>query len=305
MKKLSFLVSVTHHLTDYPKEQAFAAEEAAKRLGVDVKIVSADNDAVAQSQQILQVVQASHNRPDAVICHPVGTGLEQVAQAACQAGIGWALLNRKVDYLARLRRTYKVPVFGLTVDYEEAGRIQAQQVAALLPEGGTVLYLEGLMLSPAARALTIGMTAGKPANVQIRTLRGQWTEQSGFDAVKNWLALATSHNAQVGAFAAQNDDMAMGARRAFQEYSRNTDRDRWTQIPFTGCYACSRTGQEWVRQGQLTASVLIPPSTGQAMEMLVRYFQGSAQPPEETLVPASSFPPLEELGRHRARGLHA
>jgi ABC-type sugar transport system substrate-binding protein len=41
MKKLKFLVSLTTNDNDYQIEQAAAAEEAARRLGVEVQIIYA------------------------------------------------------------------------------------------------------------------------------------------------------------------------------------------------------------------------------------------------------------------------
>ena len=64
-------------------EQALAAEKAARRLGVNIEIVYADNDAVSQSQQILKRIQNSVQRPDAIILEPVSvTAMPQVARAA-------------------------------------------------------------------------------------------------------------------------------------------------------------------------------------------------------------------------------
>ncbi len=101
MKKLSFLVSLTNNDNDYQQEQAAAAEKAARRLGVDVKIIHANNDAVAQSQQLLHYVQdSSVVRPDAIMFEPAGgTAFPQVARAAAAAGIGWVVLNHEVDYI--------------------------------------------------------------------------------------------------------------------------------------------------------------------------------------------------------------
>ena len=68
MKKLSFLVSLTNDDNDYQQEQAAAAEKAARRLGVDLKIIHANNDAVTQSQQLLHYIQGSASaRPDAIV----------------------------------------------------------------------------------------------------------------------------------------------------------------------------------------------------------------------------------------------
>ena len=83
MKDLSFLLSLTTADNDYQAEQALAAERAARRLGVSIEIVYADNDAVSQSQQILKRLQASERRPDAIILEPVSvTAMPQVARAA-------------------------------------------------------------------------------------------------------------------------------------------------------------------------------------------------------------------------------
>ena len=102
MKKLKFILSLTNNDNDYQLEQAAAAEQAAKQLGVEVQIIQADNDSVTQSQQLLQVIQSrSDSLPDGIIFEPVGgTALPQVARAAGMAGIGWVVLNREVDYIA-------------------------------------------------------------------------------------------------------------------------------------------------------------------------------------------------------------
>ena len=107
MKKLSFVVSLTNNDNDYQQEQASAAERAARQLGVDLKIVHANNDAVAQSQQLLEFIQCStSSRPDAIIFEPAGgTGFPQVARAAAAASIGWVVLNHDVDYVQQLRLT--------------------------------------------------------------------------------------------------------------------------------------------------------------------------------------------------------
>src|SRR5213075_3298074 len=116
MKRLTFVVSLTNNDNDYQQEQAAAAEKAARQLGVDVKVLQANNDALAQSQQLLHYVQdSSVARPDAIMFEPAGgTAFPQVARAAVAAGIGWVVLNHDVDYIAELRRAFKVPVFAIS-----------------------------------------------------------------------------------------------------------------------------------------------------------------------------------------------
>lgn len=308
MKSLKFVISLTNNDNDYQQEQAVAAQEAARRLQVGLEIIYAENDAITQSQQLLKIIQsgpASH--PNAIVFEPVGaTALPQVARAAVAAGIGWVVLNRDVDYLSELRRSPKFPAFAITSDHEEIGRIQGRQMAALLPRGGCVLYIEGPSESSAARQRTVGMNETKPVEVLVKTLRAQWTEGSAFKAVCSWLRLSTSRESHISLISAQDDSMAMGARKAFQEQSGAGERDKWLSLPFTGCDGLAKTGQALVRNGALAATVVVPPNTGLALEMLVKEIRRGVQAPERTLTVPSSFPSVEELaGDRAARGIGA
>jgi ribose transport system substrate-binding protein len=293
MKRLSFVVSLTNDDNDYQQEQAAAAEKAAQRFGVDVKIVHANNDAVAQSQQLLEYVQNPNLRPDAILFEPCGgTAFPQVARAATAAGIGWVILNHEVDYVMELRRNSKVPIFAVSSDHEEIGKIQGQQFAALLPNGGTILYIEGPPNSSAAKERTHGMNKTKPANIQIKSMRGNWTEESSYRTVSSWLRLRTSQEMHIDLVGAQDDSMAMGAKKAFGEIS---GADRWLKLPFTGCDGMPKTGQSWVRSGVLTATIYIPANTDTAIEMLVDAMKNGTKLPERKVTQAQSIPSLADL----------
>jgi ABC-type sugar transport system substrate-binding protein len=302
MKKLNVLVALTTDDNDYQVEQAAAAEDSARRNGVELKILYADNDAIRQSQQLLQVIQSAAVKPDAIVFEPAGsTSLPQVARAAASAGIAWVILNREAEYIAELRRAYKVAVFAITSDHRAIGKIQGQQMAALLPGGGWVLYIQGPSGSDAAQQRTEGMQQVKPTNIQVRMLRAQWTEGSAHQAVSAWLKLSTSRELRVDAIVAQDDSMAMGAKKAFQEILDSELRKRWLAVPFTGCDGLPKTGQTWVRSGQLAATVIVPPNTGMAIEMLAKAAQSGTLPPEKTYTDTRSFPSLEELQAKRPR----
>jgi ribose transport system substrate-binding protein len=296
MKRLSFLISLTNDENDYQQEQAAAAERAARRLGVDVKIVHADNDALAQSQQLLHFVQdSSVARPDAILFEPAGgTAFPQVARAAAAAGIAWVVLNHEADYILDLRRAFKVPLFAISSDHQEIGKIQGKQFAALLPNGGSILYIEGPPNSTAAKERTKGMNLTKPANIQVKSMRANWTEESAYRTVSSWLRLRTSQESHIDLVGAQDDSMAMGARKSFSELPP-TERARWLKIPFTGCDGMPKTGQAWVRNGTLAATIFIRPNTDLAMEMLVDALQKGTPLPEQKMTDPESVPSLEDL----------
>src|SRR6516225_9219098 len=123
MSKLKVLVSLITEDNDYQLEQAASAQTAASKLDASVQIIYANNDAVLQTQQILQFIQEPAKRPDAILVEPVGTGMPQVAKAAVAAGIAWGVVNSRVDYLEDLRRRALVPVFSVLSDHEQIGRI--------------------------------------------------------------------------------------------------------------------------------------------------------------------------------------
>jgi ribose transport system substrate-binding protein len=305
MKKLRFLLSLTNDDNDYQIEQTSAAQQTARKLGVDLDIVYARNDGIVQSQQLLSGIQSTTApRPDAIIFEPAGsTAHPQVARAATAAGIGVVLLNRDADYIPELRRLFHVPAFAITSNHEEIGRIQGHQLSTVLPAGGIVLYIQGPAESSAAKQRYTGMLETKSDNLQLRVLKSQWTEASAYKTVSSFLRLSTSRQAQMEAVCAQDDSMAMGARKAFEECVEL--RDQWQKMPFLGCDGMPKTGQEWVRNKQLTATIFIPPNADQAIEMMVKSIATGALPPERTYTIAKSFPAVEVLAQQssaRARG---
>jgi ribose transport system substrate-binding protein len=297
MRKLRFLVSLHTMDNDFQVAQAAAAEEAAKKLGIEAQITFADNNAVNQSTQLLKAIQNQpESRPDAIVLEPVsGTALPQVAQAASRAGIGWVVLNRDPEYMPELHKVSTAPTFTVSSDHAEIGRIQGKQFAALLPRGGSILYIEGPSQSSSAQKRTAGMMQTKPSNIKVVTLKGKWTEESAEQAVISWLKLATSQKTEIDLIGAQDDAMALGARRAFEKISNEEDRARWLRLPFTGCDGQVNTGQTWVRQGWLTATIYLPPLAGTAIEILAKAMREKKRPAERTVTASYSIPALDAL----------
>jgi ABC-type sugar transport system substrate-binding protein len=209
------------------------------------------------------------------------------------------VLNAGVDYLGELRMRAFVPVFSVLPNNEEIGKTQGRQIAALLGEQGCVLYVEGPSVRDVSQLRTKGMMSTKPAGVTIKTLKGDWTEKSGYHAIRSWLSLSTSRELCVALIACQNDDMAIGARRVFGELTDLGERHTWLSLPIIGCDGLPKGGQSWVRQGQLAATVVSPLLVGEAMQMLMTALQSGTQPAERTLIAPASFPAKlqKEIGR--------
>jgi ribose transport system substrate-binding protein len=304
MKKLRFLLALTNDNNDYQIEQASAAEAVARAQGIDLDIVYAGNDGIKQSQQLLSCIQSTaKQRTDAIIFEPAGsTNHPQVVRAAAAAGIGVVLLNREADYIGEIRNQFHVPAFAITSNHEEIGRMQGQQLSSLVPDGGTVLYIHGPGESSAAKQRYHGLLQTKPEGLTLRVLKAQWSEASAYKGVCSWLRLSTSHQVQIQAVCAQDDSMAMGARKAFEEC--RGDQEGWKKIPFLGCDGMPKTGQEWVRRSLLAATIHIPTNADLAVEMMARSINNGTMPLERTFTIAKPFPSYEVLsqaGRVRSR----
>jgi ribose transport system substrate-binding protein len=298
VKKLKFVLSIPGE-TMYLRAQTAAAQATADRLGAELEVAIAQMDAVAQGQQLLSFVQSrTHSRPDAIILEPVSAaGLPRVAEAAVAAGIGWVVSNAHVDYLGVLRKDAKVPVFQISQDHMEVGQIQGKQIGAILPKGGSVLYLRGPAMSWWATKRAEGMERTKPKNVEVRSLKVLASSAEGArNAVSSWLNLTKQRPDGTQLIVSQNADFLTGAAKAFET---TADRTKWTALPRTGVGVAERS-RPLVDQGVLCATVVTSLTLDRAVEMLARAMTDGSQPPEHTFVEAYSYPSIDDLARKMA-----
>jgi ribose transport system substrate-binding protein len=281
---------------DYQTEQAAAAKHAAQDSAVDLEIIQTEHDPIGQSQEIFKLLYyPPEKRPNGILFEPVGTPIVKAAELAASSGVGWVVLNREVDYLNDLRRRYSTPLFSVTTDHDKVGRIQGEQISALLPKGGTIFYIQGPSDNKAALRRATAMQLAKPSNVELRTLKGLWTEESVFAAVSSWLKLNVTKQHPFAAVVAQNDAMALGARRAFDERTANSEREHWLSLPFLGCDGLPSSGQLYVNRNILTATIVIPANAGHAVKTLANALRASQQPPECIFMDAHSYPEISKL----------
>jgi len=130
--------------------------------------------------------------------------------------------------------------------------------------------------------------AGKGIRVE-KSVSGDWTEASVERALRSWFRLKTSEASRVDLIAAQNDSMAIGARRVIA-----SDRPAWHSAPVLGCDGLPDGGLREVREGRLTATVVQQPAAGVAVEIVLRVASGE-NVPRHTVLSPQTFPPIEKL----------
>ncbi len=290
------LVSLFDASQEYQKLQGDAARAVAARFGVEVEVVYGNGDPATQAGQIEHVLQGPEDqRPAAVIVQPMSVAvLEPTARGALRAGVGWVSLDPAI-YLESLQRANPGKLVAvLTADGRAMGSLQARISGALLPRGGSVVYVEGPPLAPAVIDRREGMMEGmRGSGIRVtKTLHGDWSEASGARAAELWLRLGRVLRPDL--IAAQNDAMAAGVRRAIETWK--TD---WLDVPITGCDGLPEGGQRMVREGVLAATVIQPITAAPAVELVARALRGESVELSTRLAPRA-FPSVEEL-KLRAR----
>jgi ABC-type sugar transport system substrate-binding protein len=279
-------------------------QAAAARRDFLLTVYSADNDGDTQLRQIRAVFAAPRSQwPAALLVTPVReVGLLAVAHEAANLGIGWVSLNRWSDYLLELRQEFPgMPVFSVTADQTEVGRIQGRQLICLLGDTGELVYIQGPLGTSSAHKRTAGMRQEleRCPNIRLVTFNSDWSSEGGEKAMRDWLRIFPRGKLPKFVVGAQNDSMAAGARRALLEWMGSEDKA--ASIHLTGCDGTPMFGQRLVKEGTLTATVVIPPVAGRAVDELASTLAGGRPASAEIVVSVSSFPELEALAKEHRR----
>jgi ribose transport system substrate-binding protein len=293
---LRIAVSLTVEDSVYQQAEARAAQAAAQKHGFQISVTYAQGDAIAQSDHLLSLIHFSSDiRPDVIMLEPVGTGMIRVAREAARVGIGWIVLNREVDYISELRASASAPLFAVTTNHVETGRIQGRQLNALLPTGGSAIYLMGPTGHPVVQARERGMRETKNERIQIRPLHAGWQESVALQVITSWMRLPTWQELRPQVVAAQNDFMALGARRAFDQFANQPRFKTTTKVRYIGCDGLEGHGQRWVAEGLLDATIVCPSLTALAMDVLAREVGGGTAAAPLILSQPLPLPALAQL----------
>jgi ribose transport system substrate-binding protein len=278
---------VIHERTGYQRLLAEEGRRVAKKMGVGLEVFSADDTAALQSAQIVRFLNTHPDEHLAVIAMAVSDigherPLANLARKVLSRGAGWVMLNRDLEaHVAEMRREFpSMPVSLVGIDNREIGRIQGRQVkAALGGRPSCVLYVVGSALTSAARDRRAGLLDVVTSPTEVVEVEGMWSMESGEKAVARWLASPAAQESALDLVACQNDPMAVGARQAVERAARDRNRPDWGRVPLMGVDGLPEEGQRLVDEGALAATVIVPPTSGPAVEMVARFWQSGAPLP--------------------------
>ncbi len=197
MPGLRIALFLYDRLNDYQALNQADGEQAARRCAVHLSVFSAENSAETQIRQVRAALsEPEATRPRALLICPVSEmALMPLAHNAARLGIAWVLLSRWSDAIHDFRRQYpQVPIFAVLPDQLEIGRIQGQQLRALLHAGDELVYIQGPIATYSTRYRRVGLEKeiASVRDIRLSLVNGDWSEQSGESAMKVWLSAFTT-----------------------------------------------------------------------------------------------------------------
>ena len=295
-------ISLPDARNEYQKFLAADAAEAAKGAGLRLRTHFAESEAMTQIAQLFESLRAEGSEASqAIMMMPVHPAIGRLVRAGARSGVAWAFLNRRPEGLEDLRQEFPaVPMLFVGPNQVEVGAIQGRQLKRLLPEGGSVLCVQGSASDASPQERLAGLRdAVESSTVKIvGVVDGNWKEPLAEKAVARWLRLMLPTGVKLDLVSCQADSMAAGARKALQAAAADLGEPRLAHLPITGCAGTPNEGQRYVGEGWLAATVVLPSSGGPAVDLLARALDGEP-PPADTLLPSHSHPPEDALGAVR------
>ena len=280
----------------YQRELRSSGVREAKRRGFQLLIQSVQFDATEQIAQIRHAINnaAATNMVAILVSGVRDADLVPLACEAAESGLDWAVLN-DAAFVEEVRRQYpNRAIFTAAGDQTEIGRVQAQQIRTLLGNQGRVMCVTGNIRNIEAHLRLEGLKQGLAGDFEVVEVNADWTSEGARRAIEGWATGIAEGDGVPAAFAAQNDEMALGVRQALRELQSTRN---WPigGNPIVGCDGAEDFGQRLVREGRLKATVVMTPGSGPAIEWVARARSGGELPPVHVVLPTTSFPALSRL----------
>lgn len=243
-----------------------SVKETAEQLGVELRFIDAQQK---QENQILAIRKLIVQKVDVIGVSPiVETGWEDVFQEAKDAGIPIILVDRRAAVPDDLYVSY------LGSDFLEEGRKAARIMADLTDGRANIVELVGTIDSAPANDRYTGfreVLLNYPNMQIIASKSGDFTRARGKEVMAEFLR---QYGSDITAVYAHNDDMALGAIQAIEEYGLKPGVD----IKIVSVDA-ARGAFEAMIAGKLNATVECNPLLGpQFFELALKVVNGESIP---------------------------
>ena len=264
--------------SEWRAANTLSIKDTAEALGVELRFLDAQQK---QENQILAIRKFIIQKVDVIGISPiVETGWEDVFQEAQAAGIPIILVDRRADVPEDLYVTY------LGSDFLDEGRKAAQIMVELTNGQANVVELVGTIGSAPANDRYAGfrdILKAYPGMKIIASESGDFTRARGEEVMRSFLQ---EYGGKITAVYAHNDDMALGAIEAIENYGLKPGED----IKIVSVDA-ARGAFEAMIAGKLNATVECNPLLGpQFFELALKVVNGEPVPKWVPSIESVFFP---------------
>jgi ABC-type sugar transport system substrate-binding protein len=272
--------------------QEEVARAEAQRAGMSAEIVFApgfDHLRVIRKR----LADPAAPRLDAVVVEPASVASAGLILKELKGKSGLVLMNAWTPEVEAFAADWEagVPFGTVSTDHARIGRIQGQQVSALLPGGGQVLCVTGPQRSSAATERLQAMKAGLPKEIELYdTESGQWTQSDAIVAFDSWYSLYKTRSISIAVIAAQSDELAIGVRNACKAVTNAAHREMLLKARLLGVDGCPDFGRKLVDSGELYATVVAPANTGEAIRLLRAFWESGKPMPLRAMTEPKAYP---------------
>jgi galactofuranose transport system substrate-binding protein len=196
--------------SEWRAANTISIKETADQLGVELRFLDAQQKQVNQIEAVRKLII---QKVDVIGLSPiVETGWDEVFQEAKDAGIPIILVDRRAEVPEDLYVSY------LGSDFLEEGRKAARIMAELVDGKANIVELVGTVGSAPANDRYTGFREVLKEYPQMHIIdsqSGDFTRARGKEVMA---ALLQEHGDKITAVYAHNDDMALGAIQAIEDY---------------------------------------------------------------------------------------
>jgi inositol transport system substrate-binding protein len=189
--------------------------QAESMEGVNVQFEDAQADIGRQINQVQNFVAQGVG---AIIVNPADTAATQaITDMVSQAGIPLVYVNRGPD-----QKELPEKVVVVVSPHVESGRLEMEGLAECMGGKGNVAIMLGELASNATQERTQGNKEVIEKHPDIKVVQEQtanYQRNQAIDLMTNWI----TSGEQIGAIAANNDEMAIGAILAMQQAGMSPD----------------------------------------------------------------------------------
>ncbi len=188
-------------------------EDQAKTAGTTVTVQAANslNDTTGQADKVQALAGQNYG---CFIINPITqTNLVQPLVQVANAGKHIVNIDSPISKEAAQTANLKLSTY-IGTDNVSAGRLAAEEMARLLPNGGDVALIGGVSGDATSQARLEGFQQGIPNNIRIvQTVSADWERQKALTAAGDILRARPD----LKGFFVANDDMGLGVVRALAD----------------------------------------------------------------------------------------